>query len=413
MYVHDELVAGAGSDEVLAAWKTVQPFLSEDARQGGVLDATSIQLIAAEVGVAVSRKEAQQALVEMDANQDGKADKEEFLQWWMDSGKSTVGRLLTSVINKAGQNTKYLPGISLGDNVHAVPDLLQAAEKADMLVFVTPHQFIPGVLGKLKGKIKPNARAISLVKGMEITPDGFNLISKVIERELDIKCSVLMGANIAQEIAEGRFSECTVGAETTADREAWLRLFNTPLFQTRGTSDVPAVEMCGTLKNVVAIGAGFIDGLEEGNNAKAAIMRVGFSEMIKLIKRAYPETSDATFLESCGIADLITTCYGGRNRKCAEAFVQRGGKATFDDIEEELLAGQKLQGVLTSNEVQELIESWGDGAEKEFPLMVTINRIIRGDIPPGDIVRYAEMPSKEDYADEGRRVVLRKQGSTS
>jgi glycerol-3-phosphate dehydrogenase (NAD+) len=96
----------------------------------------------------------------------------------------------------------------------------------------------------------------------------------VIERELDIKCSVLMGANIAQEIAEGRFSECTVGAETTADREAWLRLFNTPLFQTRGTSDVPAVEMCGTLKNVVAIGAGFIDGLEEGNNAKAAIMRV-------------------------------------------------------------------------------------------------------------------------------------------
>ena len=77
---------------------------------------------------------------------------------------------------------------------------------------------------------------------------------------------------------------------------------------------------------------------------QAAIMRVGFTEMIRLIKRAYPETSDTVFNESCGIADLITTCYGGRNRKCAEAFVRGRGKRSFEDIEDELLDGQKLQG---------------------------------------------------------------------
>ena len=299
------------------------------------------------------------------------------------------------MINIQRENTKYLPGIKLGDNVTAVTDLAASAAAADLLVFVTPHQFIDDVLGELKGVVKPNARAISLVKGMEITPQGFNLISKVIERELDIKCSVLMGANIASEIAEGCFSEATVGSELAEDREVWLRLFNTALFQTRGSSDVAAVEMCGTLKNIVAIGAGFTDGLGEGNNAKAAIIRVGFGEMISLIKRAFPDTNDQTFMESCGIADLITTCYGGRNRKCAEVFVQRGGSVSFDDIEQELLGGQKLQGVLTSNEVQELIEGWG--AEEEFPLMVTINRIIKGDIPPKAIVRYKEMPSRVDY----------------
>jgi glycerol-3-phosphate dehydrogenase (NAD+) len=211
-----------------------------------------------------------------------------------------------------------------------------------------------------------------------------------------------MGANIATEIAEGRFSEATVGAANDDDRALWLKLFNTALFQCRGSSDVAAVEMCGTLKNIVAIGAGFVDGLGEGNNAKAAIMRVGFGEMIRLTKRAFPDTSDDTFLESCGIADLITTCYGGRNRKCAEAFVLRHGTASFDDIEKELLGGQKLQGVLTSNEVQELIEKWG--AEEDFPLMVTINRIIQGDIPPKDIVRYIEMPSKRDYAGHDKRI---------
>jgi len=199
----------------------------------------------------------------------------------------------------------------------------------------------------------------------------------------------------------GRFSEATIGSEIDEDRETWLRLFNTALFQTRGSNDVAAVEMCGTLKNVVAIGAGFVDGLGEGNNAKAAIMRVGFGEMIKLIKRAFPTTHDGTFLESCGIADLITTCYGGRNRKCAEAFVVRGGSCSFDEIERELLSGQKLQGVLTSHEVQELLETWG--AEEEFPLFVTINRIIKGDIPAKDITRYKEMPSKNDYLNEGKR----------
>jgi len=93
--------------------------------------------------------------------------------------------------------------LQLGENVHAISDLLDAASDADLLVFVTPHQYIPSVLTTLKGNIKPTAKAISLVKGMEITPDGFNLISKVIERELGVTCSVLMGANIAQEIAEG------------------------------------------------------------------------------------------------------------------------------------------------------------------------------------------------------------------
>ena len=63
------------------------------------------------------------------------------------------------------------------------------------------------------------------------------------------------------------------------------------------------------------------------------------------------------------MADLITTCYGGRNRKCAEEFVNGKGRRTFEDIEEELLGGQKLQGVLTSDEVQELIET--KGWEKE------------------------------------------------
>ncbi|CAA6659603.1 unnamed protein product [Spirodela intermedia] len=311
------------------------------------------------------------------------------VKMWVYEETLPTGDKLTSYINRTNENVKYLPGIKLGPNVVADPDLEHAVKDADLLVFVTPHQFVESICRRLVGKIRRDAEALSLIKGMEVKKDGPCMISNLISEMLGINCCVLMGANIANEIAVEKFCEATVGHKGDKEMaQRWVQLFSTPYFLVSAVQDVEGVELCGTLKNVVAIAAGLADGLEMGNNTKAAIMRIGLREMRAFSKLMFSTVKDTTFFESCGVADLITTCLGGRNRRVAEAFAKCGGKRSFDELEAELLRGQKLQGVSTAREVYEVLGH--RGWQELFPLFTTVHEICVGRLPPSAIVEYSE-----------------------
>ncbi|XJO71522.1 hypothetical protein BDV3_001018 [Batrachochytrium dendrobatidis] len=264
------------------------------------------------------------------------------------------GQRLSHIINSTHENVKYLPNIKLPENVVAVPELLKSVEGATLLVFVIPHQFVKGVCDQLKDKISINARAISLIKGVDAGgSSGLSLVSDIIRDSLKIDVSVLMGANIASEVAQENFCESTIGYSIKENADVFQKIFNTPYFRINCVQDVAGVELCGALKNVVAIAAGLVDGLKCGENTKAAIIRIGLLEMKKFAKTFYEGIKDETFFESCGIADVITTCFGGRNRRLAEARVLTG--KSFEMLEEEMLNGQKLQGSLTSRDIHEIL----------------------------------------------------------
>lgn len=285
------------------------------------------------------------------------------------------GKKLTEIINETHENVKYLPGHKLPANVVAVPDVVEAAKEADILVFVVPHQFIVRLCSQLLGKIKSNAVGLSLIKGFDRAEGGgIDLISHIITRNLKIPMTVLMGANLAGEVAEEKFCETTIGCKDRALGPLLRDMLQTPNFRVSVVDDVDAVEICGALKNIVACGAGFVDGLGLGDNTKAAVIRLGLMEMVKFTEIFYPGAKSSTFFESCGVADLITTCYGGRNRKVSEAFVKTG--KSIKVLEDEMLNGQKLQGPFTADEVNYMLKN--KNMEEKFPLFTSVHKICTG-----------------------------------
>lgn len=320
-----------------------------------------------------------------------------------DSGSelSTKPQKLTEIINRLHENPKYLPNIPLPTNLVANPSVEDSVKNSSILIFNMPHQFISRICDQMKGSVLPFARGISCIKGVDVTEDGINLFTDTISAKLGIYCGALSGANIATEVALEKFSETTIaydpptvdskGAGDQSDapvkkggkplqpmpaeyppltRAVVKQLFHRPYFHVATTHDVAGVCLGGALKNVVALAAGFVDGLGWGDNAKAAVMRVGILEQVKFGNMFFPDEFDGRTMteESCGIADMITSCSGGRNFRCAKMSVAEG--ISIKEVEKRELNGQVLQGTATAQEVYKFLKK--NGKDKEFPLLVVV-----------------------------------------
>ncbi|KAK5122369.1 Glycerol-3-phosphate dehydrogenase [NAD(+)] [Meristemomyces frigidus] len=349
-------------------------------------------------------------------------------------------RKLTELINSLHENPKYLPNIPLPHNVVANPDVVDAVKDASILVFNLPHQFIGKTCEQLQGKIVPYARGISCIKGLAVSDKGCELFSESIGEKLGIYCGALSGANIATEVALEKFSETTVAYDppsmdsqhptpqgtphgshtdlTKLQGEAKgltgkklkrtampseypplhhknvKKLFHRPYFHVSLVSDVAGVSLGGALKNIVALAAGFVDGLGWGDNAKAAVMRVGIMEEVKFGKMFFGDSVQTrTFTEeSCGVADLITSCSGGRNFRCAKMAVAEG--LSIGEIEKRELNGQSLQGTGTAYEVNDFLKK--EGKEHEFPLFTAVHSILEGKHKPEEIPQLIDTSKKEE-----------------
>lgn len=295
------------------------------------------------------------------------------------------GRKLTEVINEKHENVKYLPGIKLPENVVAVPDVVEASKNADVLIFVMPHQFVRKTCHLMKEHIKKTALAVSLIKGFDLHPETkgkIAMISNMIEDILGIDCCVLMGANVAPEVAKEQFCETTIGCKTKEQGYLLRSIFEKPYLRVKLCLDIDTVEMCGALINVIAIGVGIVDGMRQGHNTKAAVLRLGLMEMVKFGELFIQDCQKITFFESCGMADLVATCYGGRNRTLGENVVN--SDKSIDQLEKDILRGQSFQGPLVAKEIHEILVE--RNIVERFPLFTAIYKICYEDMKPTEFI---------------------------
>uniref|UniRef100_A0A671KN48 Glycerol-3-phosphate dehydrogenase [NAD(+)] n=1 Tax=Sinocyclocheilus anshuiensis TaxID=1608454 RepID=A0A671KN48_9TELE len=256
--------------------------------------------------------------------------------------------------------------LSLSRSQVAVPDLLDAAKSADILLFVIPHQFIGRVCDTMKGKINPDALGMSLIKGVDEGPDRLKLISEVIHEKLGIKMSVLMGANIANEVADEKFCETTIGCRDQAQGALLKELMQTHHFRVTVVQEADVVEICGALKNIVAVGAGFCDGLGFGDNTKAAVIRLSLMEMISFARSLLQ-------LSWRAVVSLISLQHAmedeiGKSRRPSP-------RLSLEELEKEMLNGQKLQGPATAAEDQTLKTHLNVLSSHRFPLFNAVYEI--------------------------------------
>ncbi len=220
-------------------------------------------------------------------------------------------------IRANGENRKFLPGVPLPSGILWTADRTEAAGSADVVVLASPSRFYPEVVASFAGDIGPEARVVSVSKGL--SKDGHQRMSEMAADLLHHPhIAVLSGPSHAEEVARNVPSAVALAC-TDADIAATLQeVFATPTFRVYTTPDVVGVELGGALKNVIAIAAGVCDGLGFGDNTRAALVTRGLAEMTRLGTSLGADA--ATFAGLSGIGDLMVTCGSklSRNRAVGE-----------------------------------------------------------------------------------------------
>lgn len=240
------------------------------------------------------------------------------------------------------ENRRYLPGIRIPDRVVITADLERAAGGASDLIVAAPSVGVPALRERLAAQLTRDHRLLSATKGLG--PDGRRMSQIWSETLAAGRVAVLSGPNISREIAAGQPAATVIASADAATAKHFQDLVGTPMFRVYTDTDVVGVELCGALKNIIALGAGAVDGMGYGDNAKAAFITRGLAEIARFgfASGANP----LTVAGLAGVGDLVATCMSkhSRNRTVGELLARGTGLAEI----RQRLGGQVAEGVTTA-----------------------------------------------------------------
>ena len=257
---------------------------------------------------------------------------------------------IAETIASTRANPLYLPQISIPENVRATSSLHEAASFSDTLFMVVPSHVYRQVLAQMKPHLRGRVNVISGTKGIEIETQ--RRMSEVTEEVLGEQLNafgVLSGPTFALEVARGDPSAAVVASRDLDFPRQMQQALSCTSFRLYHTTDVVGVELAGSLKNVIAIAAGVLEGLGLGFNTTAALITRGLHEMTKLGVALGGRLE--TFAGLAGMGDLVLTCTGSLSRNRSLGVALGRGKQLEAILSETRAVAE---GVKTAKAVQEI-----------------------------------------------------------
>lgn len=264
-----------------------------------------------------------------------------------------VDKAHVAEMREHGENVKYLPGLKFGENMKVVDTTEEALEGADIALFSAPAQHFRSAFEAAIPFLDDNMIVVNVAKGIEQhTLMRMSEIAYILKP--DVKYVVLSGPSHAEEV--GRFLPTTVAVASRDIKlaESVQDVFMTDRFRVYTNADVCGVELGGALKNIIALGAGISDGIGFGDNAKAALMTRGITEMSRL--GVMMGANIETFSGLTGVGDLIVTCTSmhSRNRRCG---IMIGEGVPPSEATKKV--GMVVEGMFTTEAAYELAKKVG------------------------------------------------------
>ncbi|MEM8894680.1 MAG: NAD(P)H-dependent glycerol-3-phosphate dehydrogenase [Bacteroidota bacterium] len=280
------------------------------------------------------------------------------------------------------------------ENVTAVHDLQEVGEQCNVIFPIVPSANFRGMIRNLAPYLRPYHVLIHGTKGLDIhlpkgyrvgvrsplTRDHVKTMSEVIAEESSVvRIGALAGPNLSREMAAQQPAASVVASHFDEVINTGQKLLKNDRFLIYGSNDLIGIELCGVLKNIIAIGAGMIAGLGLGENSKALLISRGMVEMIHIGKVLGGNVH--AFLGLAGVGDLVATCSSPLSRNYTVGYRLAQGE-TMDQITNTL--EETAEGINTI----EIIKSLGAHYKVRVPITETLHKIIHGEMTVQDAAAY-------------------------
>eukprot|EP01060_Flectonema_neradi_P006521 TRINITY_DN14404_c0_g1_i1.p1 TRINITY_DN14404_c0_g1~~TRINITY_DN14404_c0_g1_i1.p1 ORF type:complete len:348 (+),score=90.36 TRINITY_DN14404_c0_g1_i1:48-1091(+) len=276
-------------------------------------------------------------------------------------------------INDDGENKTFLPGVKLSSGITATSDVAEACKDTELILLVVPTPFIRRWLHQNHYHLPVGVPLVCCSKGIEekTLDTPYEILVEEMPGKYHKYLAALSGPSFAKEVANGNPTNVTLAADNEQTMRTAQVILSNKTFRVYTTDDVIGAELCGALKNVIAIAAGATDGFEFGSNGRAGLISRGLAEMTRLIVRKGGK--QATLMGLAGVGDLVLTCSSTMSRNYTVGFRLAKG----EDIQTILSGKSVAEGVKTSSSVHQLAARLG----VDMPICEEVYNVIHQNKP--------------------------------